>query len=56
MGVKAPLCLGCEELGAHNCDKGPVEVGDGGVAGIELLELFPLRTEGGDGGSGERVK
>lgn len=58
MGVRAPLFLGCEELGGHNCDKGPAEVGDGGVAGIELLELFPLvaRKGGEDGGSGERVK
>ena len=57
MGVRAPLCLGCEELGGHNCDRGPAEVGDGGVAGRELLELFPpLVRTGGDGGSGERVK
>lgn len=58
MGVRAPFCLGCEELGGQGCDRGPPLAGDGGIEGIELLELFPpvASTEGDDGGSGERVK
>ena len=57
MGVSAPFGLGYEELGGNDCERGPADVGEGGV-GIELWELFPpvARTEGEDGGSGERVK
>lgn len=57
MGVNAPVCLGCEELGRSGCERGPSDVGDGGVD-IELWELFPpvASMEGEDGGSGERVK
>ena len=56
MGVRAPFCLGCccEELGGHGCDRGPPDVGDGGV--VEGLEFPPVARIGGVGGSGERVK
>jgi len=60
MGVRAPpFCLGCEEPEGHGCcDRGPADVGDGGLVEMELSELFPpvARTEGEGGGSGDRVK
>lgn len=53
MGVSAPFFLGCEEPGGDGCDRGPADVGDGGLVEMELSELFPPVE---DGGSGDRVK